>query len=175
MNLPIFLSYDCRMQVLQELCTSYRWFHSEFRIVNIQQEELLKEIKEELKEIKEQLRAITILLEKKSSCENDDENDKTKLTKKKSSSSITTAHQEACRSAHEWAEKRTLEKRTLKRTRKRDNAQSKQWINTDYIRQQTLATWTAVKMSHVMGVILIKLNKTRSSTTDEDDKKVLTQ
>eukprot|EP00978_Attheya_sp_CCMP212_P018115 scaffold49198_cov44-Attheya_sp.AAC.4 len=57
------------------------------------------EIKKELKEIKEQSRAITISLEKKSSCENDDENDKTKLTKKKSSSSITTSHQEAHRSA----------------------------------------------------------------------------
>eukprot|EP00978_Attheya_sp_CCMP212_P026377 scaffold86597_cov60-Attheya_sp.AAC.5 len=76
----------------------------------MQQEKLLKEIEEELKEIKEQLRSITISLEKKSSCENNDKNDKTKLKKKKSSSSIMTAHQEARRSVHEWAKKRTLEK-----------------------------------------------------------------
>eukprot|EP00978_Attheya_sp_CCMP212_P000097 scaffold185_cov42-Attheya_sp.AAC.8 len=96
--------------------------HSEFRIANMQQEELLKEIKEELKEIKEQSRAITISLEKKSSCENNDENDKTKLTKKKSSSSVTTSHQEAHRSAHEWAKKRTLEKRTQEKNEKRDES-----------------------------------------------------
>eukprot|EP00978_Attheya_sp_CCMP212_P001028 scaffold2113_cov63-Attheya_sp.AAC.10 len=76
----------------------------------MQQEKLLKEIKEELKEIKEQLRAITISLEKKSTCESDDENDKTKLTMKKSSSLIMTDDQEAHRSAREWSEKITLEK-----------------------------------------------------------------
>eukprot|EP00978_Attheya_sp_CCMP212_P036646 scaffold167874_cov68-Attheya_sp.AAC.5 len=60
-----------------------------------------------------------VLLEKKLSCENENENEKMKLTKKKSSSSITTAHQEAHRSAREWTEKSTLEKRTLEKNEKK--------------------------------------------------------
>jgi hypothetical protein len=45
----------------------------------MQQEELLKEIKEKVKEIKEQLKVITNL-----SCKNEVKNDKTKVKKKKS-------------------------------------------------------------------------------------------
>jgi cell division GTPase FtsZ len=78
----------------------------------MQQEELLKEIKEKMKEIKEQLKVITNLIEK-SSCKNEDKNDKTKVKKKKSL--ITTAHsEEARRFARECAETRTLKKNKQK-------------------------------------------------------------
>eukprot|EP00978_Attheya_sp_CCMP212_P027920 scaffold94862_cov41-Attheya_sp.AAC.1 len=43
------------------------------RLIELESGQLLKDVKEDLKEIKDQLRAITISLEKKSSCKSDNE------------------------------------------------------------------------------------------------------
>eukprot|EP00978_Attheya_sp_CCMP212_P029080 scaffold102189_cov64-Attheya_sp.AAC.10 len=80
----------------------------------MQQEQLLKEVKDELKEIKEQLKAITISLEKKSRRKNDNKNNETKAEKNKYQ--ITLDHKEARRIACEWS-KTT---RTLKKDEKKD-------------------------------------------------------
>eukprot|EP00978_Attheya_sp_CCMP212_P006450 scaffold14756_cov63-Attheya_sp.AAC.1 len=140
----------------------------------MQQENLLKDLKEELKEVKEQLKVITILLEKKSKHKNDDENNESRAEKEKYS--ITLNHREACRITREWFETRTLKKNERKRHRAL-NSIEKYGSYSYNIHQDSSEGLLdrAVTMSHVMRDIPIKLQKNSTAMKDEDDNKVLTQ
>eukprot|EP00978_Attheya_sp_CCMP212_P015153 scaffold38976_cov43-Attheya_sp.AAC.1 len=151
----------------------------------MQQENLLQDLNKELKEIKEQLKAITISLEEKDQEHKNDRENKVSSAEKrfenaqKEKCSITLDHKQARRMACEWSEKRTKEKDEKKRKLELNSivkyGYTSNSYNIDHLGNSSECFEAPVTMSHVMGDILIKLQRISTATKDEDDDKVLTQ
>eukprot|EP00978_Attheya_sp_CCMP212_P017828 scaffold48076_cov58-Attheya_sp.AAC.2 len=143
----------------------------------MQQENLLQDIKKDLKEIKAQLLTINRSLEEKNQeRKRDKENivssaEQRFMDAQKEEYSVTLDHRQARRIAREWSKKRTLETNKKKRKAVLDSID-----NYGVSFEIAVRVLTApVRMSHVMGDIPIKLQKSSTATKDEDDDKVLTQ